>query len=75
MKNVDIIGKKCRRGLTIKVCRSGGGTYLGTYDDYAPNCRITNYYSSSESLKDDALQLRFAMENEYCNGGKGCLCL
>lgn len=66
---------KCRKGYDVKPLRSGAGYYVGTLDeDGCPNCRITTQYAKTE---EEAVRLPFdrqtsCIENEWCNGGRGC---
>ena len=66
---------KCIKGYEITACRSAAGWYMGTVDeDGCPNCRLTTQYARSA---EEAEQLPLdrqcgCMENEWCNGGKGC---
>ena len=66
---------KCRKGYEVKPLKSAAGYYLGTLDEEGfPNCRISNRYAETEfkaSLLHMDRQFR-CMENEFCNGGKGC---
>lgn len=67
---------KCRKGLEVKVLKSAAGYYVGTLtEDGFPNCRITTLYSATEegAMNDLLLDRQTGcMENEFCNGGKGC---
>lgn len=66
---------KCKKGYEVVPCKSGCGWYLGTFDkDGFPNCRISTGYAKTES---EAKLLSMdrqtnCIENEYCNGGRGC---
>lgn len=66
---------KCKRGLEVKVLKSAAGYYIGTLtEDGFPNCRITRSYSATEEgAKCSLLDRQIGcIENEFCNGGKGC---
>lgn len=67
---------KCRKGYEVRPLKSAAGWYLGTTDkDGFPNCRISTQYAKTE---EDARKYLLAdrqtncMENEFCNGGRGC---
>ena len=66
---------KCKKGFEIIACRSAAGYYLGTVDEIGcPNCRISTAYAKTaeeaERLPMD--RQTNCIENEFCNGGKGC---
>ena len=67
---------KCKKGLEIQVLKSAAGYYIGTLtEEGEPNCRISTQYA--KSAHDAAHYLLLdrqtnCMENEFCNGGKGC---
>lgn len=67
---------KCRKGYEVKPMQSGAGWYLGTVDEEGfPNCRVSRNYAETE-FKASLLPMdrQFGcVENEFCNGGKGCL--
>ena len=65
---------KCRKGFEIKVCRSAAGFYKGTLsEDGSINCRISGYAQDKASAESLPLDRQwYCIENEYCNGGKGC---
>lgn len=67
---------KCKRGLEVQVLKSNAGYYIGTLtEDGFPNCRITRSYSATEEDARSKLLLDRqigCIENEFCNGGKGC---
>lgn len=66
---------KCIKGYEIQALRSGAGWYLGTLDEEGfPNCRVSTQYAKTA---EDAEKLPLdrqcgCIENEWCNGGKGC---
>lgn len=66
---------KCKKGYEVKPLRSYAGWYMGTVDEEGfPNCRISTRYADSG---EKALSLPLdrqcgCIENEFCNGGKGC---
>lgn len=66
---------KCRRGYEIMPLKSAAGYYLGTVDGKGfPNCRISRSYAETKSgayLLPMDRQVG-CIENEHCNGGKGC---
>ena len=65
---------KCIKGYVVEVMKSPAGYYLGTRDPEGfPNCRISGYCQSKE-LAPYLIPNRQTncIENEYCNGGKGC---
>lgn len=65
----------CKRGLQVFPMKSAAGWYMGTRDvDGYPNCRITREYAETreECLKLVLNRQIGCMENEFCNGGKGC---
>lgn len=65
--------KKCRKGFNIEILRSAAGYYKGTVDEKGfLNCRLSEYASSPEEAK-ILLTNRKCIENNYCNGGKGCM--
>lgn len=66
---------KCKKGYDVIPMKSAMGWYLGTRDEKGfPNCRISNEYSKTEEEAYSLLMDRQTncMENEFCNGGKGC---
>lgn len=71
---------KCRQEYEVEVLKSGAGYYIGTLDEMCcPNCRLSqNYYKTKEEAQKvlDTLSFAtrsYAMEIEFCNGGKGCI--
>ena len=66
---------KCKKGYDVKPLKSAAGYYIGTLDPEGfPNCRISSGYAESE---EEAVMLSLdrqigCMENEFCNGGRGC---
>lgn len=66
---------KCKKGYEVKKLKSAAGWYIGTVDeDGFPNCRISSGYARDEKSADYLVCDRQVgcIENEYCNGGKGC---
>lgn len=72
---------KCIKGYEVEVMKSPAGFYLGTKDNEGfPNCRISGYcqmleiaeYLLEENIEDFANRQTGCIENEYCNGGRGC---
>lgn len=67
---------KCIKGYEVKPLKSGAGYYMGTLTPEGfPNCRISRGYAETEN---EAYNLPLdrqtgCIENEYCNGGWGCL--
>ena len=62
---------KCRKGYNIEVLKSAAGYYIGTKDEEGfPNCRISGYSDKEADLIPN--RQVGCIENEYCNGGKGC---
>lgn len=65
---------KCVKGYDLKVMRNGAGVhYIGTSDEYGlPNCRVSDYYKTSELANNDLESMNFkerdAIENEFCRG-------
>ena len=47
------------------------------YEPVEPFCRCSGYSSSKENmeiqLKGNIWELRNCVENQYCNGGRGCV--
>lgn len=71
-KDGDVM--KCIKGFEVEVMKSPAGFYLGTKDKEGfPNCRISGYCQSKE-LAPYLIPNRQTncIENEYCNGGRGC---
>lgn len=70
---------KCIRNHTIQALRFAAGWYVGTIDeDGFPYCRISaEYYRSQQecqtAIDNDSYMQRTCMENQFCNGGHGCL--
>lgn len=69
----------CRRGLDIRVLHSAAGNYLGTVDpeDGSPNCRVSDGYypdpiKALSAMTTGTWNVRQCMENDHCNGGRGC---
>lgn len=65
----------CKKGYEVKPLKSGAGWYLGTLDEEGfPNCRISREYAETKEDAEYLLADRQSgcMENEYCNGGRGC---
>lgn len=65
----------CKKGYPVKPCKSAAGWYMGTTDDEGyPNCRISTGYAATPELAEKLPCDRQTncMENEFCNGGKGC---
>lgn len=66
---------KCKKGYDVKPLKSAAGWYVGTLDHEGfPNCRISTGYAESEEA---AVMLPLdrqieCIENEFCNGGRGC---
>ena len=66
---------KCLKGYEVKPLKSGAGWYLGTIDEEGfPNCRIsTGYAKTEEEAKHLPMNRQTGcIENEFCNGGRGC---
>ena len=72
---------KCIKGFEVEVMKSPAGYYLGTKDSEGfPNCRISGYcqmleiaeYLLDENVEDFANRQTGCIENEFCNGGRGC---
>lgn len=66
---------KCMRGYDVKPLKSAAGYYIGTLDeDGFPNCRISSEYAKTEEEACSLLLDRQTncIENDFCNGGKGC---
>lgn len=65
---------KCKKGFNITVCKSAAGYYIGTVDeDGVPNCRISGYADNEKDADSLSMSRQFGcVENEYCNGGRGC---
>lgn len=66
---------KCIKGYDVQVLRSACGWYLGTLDaDGCPNCRISTQYAQTAEDAENLVADRQieCIENEFCNGGKGC---
>lgn len=66
---------KCSQGYEIRPLKSAAGWYLGTTDfDGYPKCRIsTQYAPTEEEAKKLFMDRQMAAENEFCNGGCGCI--
>lgn len=66
---------KCAKGYEIKPLKSAAGWYLGTLDmEGFPNCRLSsNYAQTEEDAKHLFMDRQMASENEFCNGGCGCV--
>lgn len=66
---------KCAQGYEIQPLKSAAGWYLGTVDtDGCPKCRITtNYAPTAAEAKKLFMDRQMACENEFCNGGCGCI--
>ena len=71
----DVVGTKCIKGCKLEVCKSACGYYIGTVDEEFgyPNCRITGYFKTEKDALTSELLTRVAVENNFCNGNKGCL--
>ena len=71
----DVVGTKCIKGCKLEVCKSACGYYIGTVDEEFgyPNCRITGYFKTKKDALTSELLTRVAVENNFCNGNKGCL--
>lgn len=66
----------CTKGKEVVVLKSYAGYYLGTaMDDGAPYCRCSTEYRATreEAEKELIVDRHDAVENRYCNGGKGCI--
>ena len=67
---------KCIKGYEVQALKSAAGWYLGTLDeDGLPNCRISCGYAETSELAEKNLvadRQIGCIENEWCNGGKGC---
>lgn len=66
---------KCKKGYEIIPIRSNAGWYVGTVDkDKCPNCRISSQYAETafKALELPLDRQTHCIENEFCNGGKGC---
>lgn len=67
---------KCCKGFEVKTLSSNGGHYIGTTDNGAPMCRVSDYYKSKEeaatALEEKSFTLRKAAEIAFCNEGRGC---
>lgn len=66
---------KCKKGYEIHVLKSAAGYYRGTVDEEGiPNCRLSGYAKTFEEASSLALSREIGcIENDFCNGGKGCL--
>lgn len=66
---------QCMKGLEVQSLSSPMGYYMGTVSEEGySNCRLSTQYAKS---KEEALKLPLdrqtcCIENEFCNGGKGC---
>ena len=72
---MSVVGQKCIKGYEVQVLSSPAGFYLGTLDeDGLPNCRISTQYAKTREQAEDLMPDRQVgcIENEWCNGGKGC---
>lgn len=63
---------KCRKGYEIEPIRSAAGWFMGTLDEFGcPNCRLTSQYAkTAEEAKKLPLDRGYAVEIQYCCGGK-----
>ena len=65
---------KCSKGFEIQVLQSGAGFYLGTIDDWEPNCRCSVEYYATREAAETALHtgwtIRQCVENQFCSGGR-----
>lgn len=71
----NVVGTKCRKGCKLEVCKSACGYYIGTIDKETnyPNCRMSGYYLTEKDALTSEFRPRVAMENNFCNGNRGCL--
>lgn len=71
---------KCKKGYEIQVLHCGMGYYIGTFSEEGPYCRISAQYWKKKENAEKALAAMnfkdraYAMEVQFCNGGRGCLC-
>jgi hypothetical protein len=69
---------KCIKGYEIEVLSSGAGYYIGVFDDeVGPVCRISRDYYKNRKIAEEVFKARSwtsrdCLENNLCNGGKGC---
>lgn len=69
---------KCARGHLVQALSSAAGWYVGTVDkDGFPYCRISEGYykackDAEDAIKNGTYIQRTCMENQFCNGGRGC---
>ena len=70
---------KCKKGYEFEVMSTPAGYYVGTVcedDGYPePYCRASGYYNTrqdAEKALEEKTFVRYAAENEFCNGGEGC---
>ena len=66
---------QCKKGFEIQPMHSPMGYYMGTVDERGlPNCRVSTRYAKTheEALKLSLDRQSGCIENEFCNGGKGC---
>lgn len=64
---------KCVKGFEVMVLQSAAGYYIGTIDEYEPNCRLSVQYYKEKQKAQEALDNRTfierdCMENNFCNG-------
>jgi len=65
----------CKKGFQVQVLSSGAGYYIGTIDDWEPNCRVSGHYGKKEhaaKAMENRNFFRDCVENSFCNGGAGC---
>jgi hypothetical protein len=62
--------RKCSKGLTLRILKTGAGYYVGTLDEEGfPNCRISDYFESAFSTFKDlpvGARYRVRTENQFC---------
>lgn len=67
---------KCIKNHEVEILKSAAGYYLGTVDpdDHMPYCRISKEYAKTEKEAKKLLMNRqtSCIENNFCNGGRGC---
>lgn len=68
---------KCRKGFEVQALKANMA-YIGTFDPQeGPNCRCSQEYfntleDAKKALAEGTFTLRRCMENDFCNGGRGC---
>ena len=66
---------KCKKGYEVRKLKSAAGWYIGTLSEEGyPNCRISTSYAKDEQSAEYLVCDRQVncIENQWCNGGKGC---